>query len=194
MSNYREEPVAQNLIFLRHGATEANLAGLRCGGDRDLPLTELGRRQVSEAAMALRAQGLSFGLIVSSDLLRTRESAEIIARTAPGVPVLIEPAFAERRLGAWNLQAIADTEAALASGATLPGGESSADFVQRIAGALQVLLPHLGQRPLLVGSKGVARALRVLLGKTHRHGLANAEVMQFDLAGFARQYANGCEA
>ena len=33
------------LRFVRHGATHANSAGLRCGGDLDLPMTALGHEQ-----------------------------------------------------------------------------------------------------------------------------------------------------
>ena len=32
------------VLFVRHGSTAPNLAGLRCGGDLDSPLTELGLR------------------------------------------------------------------------------------------------------------------------------------------------------
>ena len=38
------------LRCLRHGATVANLLGLRCSGDLDLPLAEVGRTQAVEAA------------------------------------------------------------------------------------------------------------------------------------------------
>jgi len=41
------------LHFVRHGATAANLVGLRCGGDIDLPLTDTGRRQALSAGRAL---------------------------------------------------------------------------------------------------------------------------------------------
>jgi probable phosphoglycerate mutase len=190
--NKKKAP-AQPLLFMRHGATEANLAGLRCGGDLDVPLTELGRRQVAEVARSLREKRLAVGLIVTSHLARTRASAAIIAAALPGVDVLVEPGFAERSLGAWNLQPIAVTEPDLAHGVTPPGGESREDFEERIAVAVQTLMPHLDRRPLLVGSKGVARVLTALTGLPHRQGLSNAEVARFDLAALdwrsTRRYA-----
>jgi 2,3-bisphosphoglycerate-dependent phosphoglycerate mutase len=173
------------LVFVRHGATAPNLAGLRCGGDLDVPLTEAGRLQAAEAAQKILALNAPVGVIVCSNLLRTRETAAIISRALHGVEVLIEPAFAERSLGGWNMRSIAETEAELAAGVTPPGGESNAQFLQRVCGAVQTLVPLLDRQPLLVGSKGVARALTELLGLKGRHGQANGEVAQFDLAEFS---------
>ena len=178
-------PASCPLVFVRHGATEPNLAGLRCGGDLDAPLTEVGRREAVRAAQRIRAQGLRIGVIVASDLQRTRETAAIIAREFEGIEIVIEPGFAERRLGAWNLLPIVDTEPWLVRGLVPPGGESDEAFSSRIAAAVHTLLPRGAQRPLLVGSKGVARVLGKLLSAPERAGFANGEVAQFELAGFA---------
>lgn len=186
---------SRQLILVRHGATEPNLAGLRCGGDLDVPLTDLGRQQATEAALRIRGLGIPVGVIVTSHLQRTRETATIIGRVLEGVEVVIEPAFAERRLGAWNLRSAAETEGALSAGVTPPGGESNADFVDRIATAAEmVLVPRVERWPLLVGSKGVARALRELLGMPARKGLANGELMEFRLAPFTRRKTICCDA
>lgn len=169
------------LRLLRHGATTANEAGLRCGGDLDLPLTDGGRQQAREAAARLRQLQPAPGLIVTSDLQRTRETAAIVAASFPGVPVLVEPAFAERRLGQWNLQPVTLTQPWLEAGCTPPGGESDAEFVDRIARGLQRIRAQLPLRPLLVGSKGVARALGVLAGTPLATDLDNGEVAEFEL-------------
>ena len=182
-------PLPLELTFLRHGATQANLDGLRCGGDLDLPLTDLGRRQVATAAQRLREQGARPGLIVTSALQRTRESAAIIAAALPGLEILVEPCFAERRLGGWNLRPIADTEPWLAQKITPPGGESDQAFLQRVDSGLGRLLPHFKRRPLLVGSKGVARALRVLLDLPRRPVLGNAEADCFDVSAYVQEAA-----
>src|SRR5437764_11145661 len=42
------------LVFVRHGATQANIAELRCGGDLDVPLIELGRCQAVATAQRIR--------------------------------------------------------------------------------------------------------------------------------------------
>ena len=168
--------------FLRHGATAANLAGLRCGGDLDLPLTAIGRQQAQHAAQLVNKLQLPIGLIVTSDLSRTRETAQIIAAVLPGVPIVIEPELAERRLGEWNLRPIAETQPWLAARCTPPGGESDDEFVDRIARGVRRIKVQLPLRPLLVGSKGVARAMGELVGWPHRLELDNGEIAEFDLA------------
>jgi 2,3-bisphosphoglycerate-dependent phosphoglycerate mutase len=170
------------LRFLRHGATAANLAGLRCGGDLDLPLTAIGRQQAQQAAQLVKKLQLPIGLIVTSDLSRTRETAQIIASVLPGVPIVIEPELAERRLGEWNLRPIAETQPWLAARCTPPGGESDDEFVDRIARGVRRIKLQLPLRPLLVGSKGVARAMGELVGWPHRLELDNGEIAEFDLA------------
>ena len=183
------------LLLVRHGATEPNLAGLRCGGDLDVPLTDLGREQAASAATRILGLDVPVGVIVASDLQRTRETAAIISRALGGVAIRIEPAFAERRLGAWNRMPVAETEAALAAGVTPPGGESDAAFVERVAEATAaVLLPLQGRSPLLVGSKGVARVLRQLLGLPRGEGLMNGELLSLDLASMAQFEPFGCHA
>lgn len=170
------------LRFVRHGATAPNMAGLRCGGDLDVPLTALGRQQAVTAARQVAELEPAVGLIVTSDLVRTRETAAIIAAALSGVPIIIEPGFAERSLGQWNLRTIAETQPWLEARCTPPGGESDEEFIDRIARALRGIKRQLAYRPLLVGSKGVARVMGELIGIEHRLELDNGVVAEFDFA------------
>jgi probable phosphoglycerate mutase len=170
------------LRFVRHGATAPNMAGLRCGGDLDVPLTPLGRQQAADAARRIARLEPPVGLIVTSDLVRTRETAAIIAAALPGVPIIIEPGFAERSLGEWNLQPIEQTQPWFEARRTPPGGESDHEFIQRVARALRGIKQQLAYRPLLVGSKGVARVMGELIGIEHRLELDNGVVAEFDFA------------
>jgi 2,3-bisphosphoglycerate-dependent phosphoglycerate mutase len=187
-------PAMHALVFMRHGATEPNLAGLRCGGDLDVPLTELGRRQAADAARLLIASGVPVGVIVTSALQRTVETAEIVSRLLGGVPVQVDAHFAERHLGELNLQPIAETEARLMQGNAPPGGESRDAFARRIAATLPTLLALRGRHPLLVGSKGVARVLRELIGLPNGAAPANGEIVAFDLAPLAHRMTERCTA
>ena len=171
-----------SLRFVRHGATAANEARVRCGGDLDPPLTELGRRQSAEAALMVVRRADPVGLIVTSALRRSRETAAIIAASLPGVAVIVEPAFNERHLGAWNLLPIDLTQPWLESRCTPPGGESDAEFNDRIACGVRRIKAHLPERPLLVGSKGVARVMGELVDWPHRLELANGEVTEFEFS------------
>ena len=170
------------LRFVRHGATAANTAGLRCGGDLDLPMNTIGHEQARSIAERVVLLDPPVGLIVTSDLRRTCETAEAIARRLPGVPLMVEPAFAERRLGEWNLLPIRDSQTWLEAGATPPGGESDQEFADRITRALEALKPELPRRPLLVASKGVARVLGGLTGLDGRLEPANGDVIEFVLS------------
>jgi probable phosphoglycerate mutase len=169
------------LIFVRHGATPPNLAGLRCGGDLDVAMTELGRQQARDAARHIVRAQLQVGLIVSSGLRRTDESARLIAEGLGGVEVITVPGLIERRLGEWNLRPLAETESGLRGDSAPPGGEGNADFIARIGDAVQTLLPQRQRGLLVVGSSGVARALGVLTGHTDTPRVRNGELLQFDL-------------
>ena len=164
--------------FVRHGQTEYNRRGVRCGGDVDIPLTPRGEQQ-SEAVTGQLAD-IALDLIVSSPLIRARQTAAIIGRNI-GCPVQIHPLLLERLLGDWNGMPIAETEALLRGGMPPPGGEPEVVFFERIGTALEELAPLLRERrTLIVSSKGVARMLDRL---THRTGTPadNAVVREYVL-------------
>ena len=177
-----EQRSNQQLLFVRHGATAPNEAELRCGGDLDVPLSELGRAQAREAGDRVGLLRPPVGLIVTSDLRRTRETAAIISQRLGGVPVIVDPGFDERRLGGWNLRSFDETRSWLGCGLTPPGGESNPEFRRRVGAAMQRMLPRLGERPLLVASRGVARVLGELTGRPSRHDHANIELDVFNLS------------
>jgi 2,3-bisphosphoglycerate-dependent phosphoglycerate mutase len=182
----------KTLLFIRHGATQPNLAGVRCGGDLDVPLTDIGSQQIALAAAAIRPMGVD--LIIASDLQRTQQSARILSDALGCLPVTTLPAFRERLLGRWNGQPIEATETALRLGLTPPDGESNAAFHDRIAQGLQALAALPCRQPLLVGSKGVARMLRELLGLPPAQPARNGEVMRFDMSAWSLAQAEACAA
>ena len=63
------------VYIVRHGETEWNAQG-RIQGHTDVSMSERGRQQAR--ALARRLAGISFDVVFSSDLSRTRETAEII--------------------------------------------------------------------------------------------------------------------
>jgi probable phosphoglycerate mutase len=167
---------------MRHGATEHNLRGLRCGGDLDIPLCDAGREQARRAALAMRADGMTVRLIISSALDRTRETAAIVASVLGEPPIEIEPLLNERHLGEWNARPAAETGLPMLVQALPPGAEAESVFAARIEQALARILPRLEEgRVLVVGSKGVARILNQLLGNGRAQEMANAEVAWFTL-------------
>jgi probable phosphoglycerate mutase len=177
------------LYFVRHGVTEPNFRGFRCGGDLDLPLMDIGCDQAYLLAKQIEKMNLRIGVIVTGSLIRTRQTASIISGVLANVPIEIDPLFNERRLGQWNNRPIAETEELLAARVTPPGGESEDDFQKRVSVALDNLRPHLDRRPLLVSSKGVGRVLNGVLGGQGRMQVGNGEIVEFAVAPNAGQPA-----
>ena len=180
---------AFTLYFVRHGITEPNFRGFRCGGDLDLPMMDIGCDQAYLLAKQIDKMNLRIGVIIAGTLLRTRQTASIIAGVLGDVPVMTDALLNERRLGQWNNRPIAETEDMLKRGVTPPGGESEDQFSARIKLALDNLRPHLDRRPLIVSSKGVARVMNSLLGGTERMTVGNGEIVEFAVAAAAGQPA-----
>ena len=170
------------LYFVRHGVTEPNFRGYRCGGDLDTPLMDIGCDQAYLLAKQIERMKLRIGVIVSASLVRTRQTASIISGVLGNIPVEVDPLLNERRLGQWNNRPIAETEELLAAKVTPPGGESEEEFQRRVAMALQNLRPYFDRRPLIVSSKGVGRVMNALLGGQGRMHVGNGEIVEFVVA------------
>jgi probable phosphoglycerate mutase len=175
------------LYFVRHGITEPNFRGFRCGGDLDIPMMDIGCDQAYLLAKQIDKMNLHIGVIIAGSLLRTRQTASIIAGVLGDVPLIIEPLLNERRLGEWNNRPIADTEDQLARKVTPPGGESEDEFTTRVTEALEHVRPYCDRRPLLVSSKGVGRVIHRLLGGQERMQVGNGEIVEFAVAPGAGQ-------
>ena len=172
-------------FFIRHGQTVANRDGVRSGAESDTHLTELGREQAREAESRLHRLGLTPGLILTSPLSRTVETAELL-NTRFGLEVRTAPGLIERRLGAWNGQSVEATQPALAAGETPPGGESNAAFRTRVLAAFRALAPLYAGWPLIVSSRGVARILMEHAGREGAATLPNGAILRITLADSGR--------
>jgi broad specificity phosphatase PhoE len=84
------------LLLTRHGETDWNSAG-RWQGHSDTPLNEEGRRQAH--ALAETLEGVD--VVYSSDLVRARETAEIVADRL-ALPIRLDARLREREFGAWE--------------------------------------------------------------------------------------------
>lgn len=135
------------LTVVRHGETEWNVQQ-RFQGHVDVPLNARGRAQAAALARRLSADPAP-GLLLTSDLLRARQTAEPLA-DAWRVPLHAAPAWREQGFGVLEGLDGAQIRATHpdlwqrwlehSADFALPGGESTRDFHARIAGALQALL------------------------------------------------------
>ena len=89
---------ARTVVVWRHGQTEWN-AQRRFQGQLDVELDDLGRAQAARAAALLA--GFSPSGIVSSDLVRARETAQALADVT-GLPVATDPRLREIDVGVWQ--------------------------------------------------------------------------------------------
>jgi broad specificity phosphatase PhoE len=123
------------LVLVRHGRTEANARGLLLGR-LDVPLDEVGRRQADAVAQAVLDSHPEIGAVVSSPLLRTRQTAE-----AFGLPVVVDERFVELDYGTLDGTPIADVPAEMWGRWRTdpdfcpPGGETLGQVGERVAAA-----------------------------------------------------------
>ena len=82
----------------RHGETEYNILGQYCGST-DISLNETGLGQACD--LAQRLQGMRFDAVISSPMLRARQTAEI-ACAALGMHYSVYEQFAERNMGVYE--------------------------------------------------------------------------------------------
>ena len=91
-----DKPV-YHFVFLRHGESIGN-AESRWQGQLDYALTERGRAQARALAERWISEAAKFDLIISSPLVRAKETAEIIA-SALGAKIELDPILLERNIG-----------------------------------------------------------------------------------------------
>ncbi len=86
-----------SFTFLRHGESVGN-AEERYQGQSDFPLTDQGRAQAQALAERWLRDEVRFDLVITSSLVRARETAEIIAN-ALKIPVEVDSNWVERDNG-----------------------------------------------------------------------------------------------
>lgn len=147
----------KKLYFVRHGESEANKKEL-FAGRWDVTLTDLGRAQAKMAAKQVAR--IKVDRIVSSPLLRAKETAEIIAQEIgyPKNEILLCDLFVERDYGeltqkTWKNAAKIDFE-------NVAGIESGASLEKRAGQAAQLLQNLKEDTIVLVGHGTSGRAVR----------------------------------
>lgn len=175
------------LWLARHGETDWNAEG-RIQGHCDIPLNARGRGQALELASELVGSGAA--LVVSSDLRRAAETAEVIAARL-SLPLELTDRLRERNLGELQGRTAADIGGASAgfvsrmindAGSTPAGAETLEGF----RGRLGAWLNGVRARPpatgiIVVTHGGCVRALLLALtGSDQRDavpGIANCAVL-----------------
>lgn len=98
-----------NIYIARHRQNVDNVNGI-LNGHRDLPLTDLGRRQALDLAKSIVEVNLSFDAIYTSPLIRAAETARIIADELRIPNTHIIPELFERNFGVMTGKRVSDIE------------------------------------------------------------------------------------
>lgn len=146
--------------MIRHAQSVWNADG-RAQGWLDPPLSEAGQAEADRVGRRLRRSGPAFALVVSSDLRRSMETADILARELGRADRAVDARLREREMGWWSGLRAHEMEARWPQELAAwrahqaerpPGGESTASVVRRAEAALR-RLGH-GPEPVLVVSHG----------------------------------------
>jgi broad specificity phosphatase PhoE len=171
----RSSKSLQVVVLVRHGETEGE-SSIRFHGSTDVPLSELGRAQMSETSRGLARE--AFDLVVASPLSRAWVSARILSG---GSPVRLERDFREIDFGRWEgltKEEIEVTDPVLygdwqdrVAGFDFPGGEPRAEFTKRVLRGFEGLEQGRARSVLVVAHKGIVRTVaEKLLGAALPHG------------------------
>lgn len=154
------------LYLTRHGETELNALGRYCGST-DVPLNDAGMAQGSE--LALRLRGVKFEAVISSPMLRAKQTADIICETL-NIQYIVNGQFVERNMGVyegltkdeikerypdlWNRQCTSEPDDAP------DGGETLREACNRVNAGMNWLINEFRSKTVLLICHGfTARAV-----------------------------------
>ncbi len=141
------------ISFIRHGETEYNAKGI-IQGQLHIPLNDQGIKQAEKLAKRLSREKID--LLISSDLLRAKQTAEIIVQNHPTIAyVEYSSLFRERALGEWegkDFQNYLEVSRA-DKNFQVRNGESHEEFLERAKKSTQ----YLEQRILELNKTGIGQ-------------------------------------
>jgi alpha-ribazole phosphatase len=189
--------VTTQIFLIRHGESEWN-SSRRYTGQRDVPLSDLGKKQAQRLAERLKDAGLA--AVYTSPLRRARETAQAIGQLAR-VPVILEPGLKEIHHGLWEgltaeqVSAQFPAEYALwrtqPHRVTMPQGESLAEVAARAEATWRrVVAEQRGSKIAVCSHDAVMRVLLLIaLGLALEHfwkwGFGNASLTVIEARGDA---------
>jgi uncharacterized phosphatase len=164
-----------SFYFLRHAQTDWNVENLIMG-KKDIPLNEIGRKQAVQAAKILA--GYPFASLCYSPLLRSKETAEIIASLCPCSLYSLDE-LQERGWGEWEGLAITYEEMLEMSEEEIPIGAEPHDlFLSRVRKGL-TLAASYPSPVLFVSHGGVFEVICKECG-VNFYDIPNAAVIHFE--------------
>lgn len=177
----------KTIYFVRHGESVSNIDGTMSGSGDDISLTAKGHEQAKLAGQQLKAKKVE--LIVCSPMIRTIDTAEIIAKELgyDATAIVKNPLFVERNYGIYDSKPgeeyVKDREA----GTVHESVETEAQMYERFGKALEWLKKLEQDNIVVVSHGGARRAIHVInenLHHSHMYKLdsfGNGEIYEFTL-------------
>ncbi|MBC7319319.1 histidine phosphatase family protein [bacterium] len=155
-----------SVYIVRHGETDWNREGIY-QGQTDTPLNENGRKSARDLGFILNK--IKFTSIYSSDLLRARETAEII-NSFLNVPIYYTENLRELDFGRWtgiSIWEMSEKDPELFKrwqedpwNVSPPGGETFRELTERVMGVLESIFErHKNENVLVVSHAGPIKAM-----------------------------------
>ena len=175
------QPAKNKFFIMRHGEAEQNLTGnVSSAPDAPNHLTPNGREQVKAAAKKLAEEKID--MIVASDLVRTRETAEMIAEILglPAEAVVFDPRLREIKAGVLEGKTWGEYHDFFPSRAdrfhTAPSdGETILDLQNRVMSTLFELENNFSGKNILLVSHGSPLWVMGLVGQ----GKSQSEIVKY---------------
>jgi broad specificity phosphatase PhoE len=153
---------SKQFYFIRHGETDLNKNGL-LAGSQDISLNDNGRNQVFAALSALQSREI--GVIVSSPMQRTRQTADIIKESL-NLPIVYHEGLKEANWGILEGSPVTTIKEKLndwAQGGQIEKSENIKIFKERIVSALDDILTKY-DNPLIVSHGAVYGTFMEIIG------------------------------
>jgi broad specificity phosphatase PhoE len=166
-----------HLYFFRHGETEWNRLK-RFQGSHDIPLNETGKQQALD--LKNQFQNINVEAVISSDLSRARETAEIVFKDKKS-PIFFYTFLREANLGLAEGKFRADFEKEYGKEMweawisieekhldfAFPGGETKRQTRQRVIDGIEAFLHSHNYKSVAVSTHGgvISRILNFCLGE-----------------------------
>lgn len=172
--------------FSRHGEAENNVKLINsCYPEQAVyDLTENGRAAAERAALSLKEKG-GVDLVISSDILRTKRTAEIIAEKL-GVPLEFDPRLRELDMGVFNNKLLKDFDEAVPLyerwSKAAEQGETYEDVEKRLLDFIHETNQKYAGKKILVVSHGDPLWLLLQYFGSEREYPRYAEVFELDIS------------
>jgi probable phosphoglycerate mutase len=179
----RDSGKHMQIFVVRHAETSENRDGIIQG---HLPghLTERGRQQAKELGLRLLEHG-PFDQIISSDLARTKETADLISKEIPACRIVYDERLRERCYGrldgepVFRLKRILVEQKTDLHGLDIADGEDYGNFERRVMGFFEELASGVTDRKIiLVTHAGVIHVILQKMPGVPGRNIGNCEAFQ----------------